>query len=79
MPKKEISFENAMDRLEEIVTLLESGEYPLEESLKLFEEGVKLVKICNNKLECVESSIKKLTNIDGEIVEEDFFANENRF
>ena len=76
MPKKEISFENAMTRLEEIVESLESGEYPLEESLKLFEEGVKLVKICNSKLESVEGSIKKLVNIDGELVEKDFITDD---
>ncbi len=77
MPKKEISFENAMDRLEKIVQSLENGEYPLEESLKLFEEGVKLVKLCNSKLEAVEGSIKKLNNINGEMVEEDFITDEN--
>ncbi len=77
MPKKELSFEKAMERLEEIVASLEGGECPLEESLKLFEEGVKLVKLCNNKLESVEGSIKKLTNIDGEMVEEDFFTDED--
>lgn len=77
MPKKELSFEKAMERLEEIVNSLENGECPLEESLKLFEEGVKLVKLCNNKLENVEGSIKKLANIDGEMVEEDFFTDED--
>ena len=77
MPKKELSFEKAMERLEEIVMSLENGECPLEESLKLFEESVKLVKLCNKKLENVESSIKKLTNIDGEMVEEDFFTDED--
>ena len=76
MPKKELSFEKAMERLEEIVAFLESGEYPLEESLKLFEEGVTLVKLCNEKLEKVEGSIKKLSNIDGEMVEEDFFTDD---
>ena len=45
MPKKEISFEKAMERLEEIVNSLESGESPLDKSLSLFEEGVKLVKL----------------------------------
>lgn len=77
MSKKELSFEKAMDRLEEIVASLENGECPLEESLKLFEEGVKLVKLCNNKLETVEGSIKKLANIDGEMVEKDFFTDED--
>lgn len=79
MPKKELSFEKAMERLEEIVAFLESGEYPLEESLKLFEEGVTLVKLCNEKLEKVEGSIKKLSNIDGEMVEEDFFTDDEWF
>ncbi|MBQ4510484.1 MAG: exodeoxyribonuclease VII small subunit [Clostridia bacterium] len=77
MPKKELSFEKAMERLEEIVESLENGDCPLEESLKLFEEGVKLVKLCNNKLETVEGSIKKLVNINGEMIEEDFFTDEN--
>ena len=66
-----------MGRLEEIVASLESGECPLEDSLELFEEGVKLVKLCNNKLETIEGSIKKLVNIDGEMVEEDFFTDED--
>ena len=70
MAKKEISFEKAMERLEEIVSLLEGGEYPLEKSLELFEEGVGLVKLCSSKLENVEKSIKVLTNtVDGELVE----------
>ena len=51
MSKKEITFENAMERLEEIVNLLESGDSPLDKSLSLFEEGVKLVKLCNEKIE----------------------------
>ena len=76
MAKNELTFEQAMERLEEIVTALETGEFPLEESLKLFEEGVKLVKICNKKLTTVEGTIKKLINIDGEMVEEDFSCNE---
>ena len=72
MAKKEIIFDEAMQRLEEIVDALESGEFPLEESLKIFEEGVKLVKLCNKKLETIEGSVKKLVNIDGEMIEEDF-------
>ena len=69
MPKKELTFEKAMDRLEEIVSLLESGDSPLDESLSLFEEGVKLVKLCNSQLEKAESSVKMLINQDGELVE----------
>lgn len=76
MAKKEMMFEEAMQRLEEIVDSLENGDFPLEKSLKIFEEGVKLVKYCNKKLEAVEGSVKKLVNIDGEMVEEDLDATE---
>ena len=76
MAKKEVSFEEALERLEEIVDLLESGENPLEESLNLFEEGVSLVKLCNKKLESVENSIKILVNNDGEFEERDFKPDE---
>ena len=77
MPKKEISFEKAMERLEEIVGLLESGDSPLDKSLSLFEEGVKLVKFCNEKLEKAESSVKQLLNVDDELVEAPFESEEN--
>ena len=77
MPKKEISFEKAMERLEEIVGLLESGDSPLDKSLSLFEEGVKLVKFCNEKLEKAESLVKQLLNVDGELVEAPFESEEN--
>ena len=81
MPKKElknkeVSFEDALDRLEEIVDLLESGENPLEKSLELFEEGVGLVKLCNKKLENVENSVKILINNNGEMEEKDFKPDE---
>ncbi len=76
MPKKQISFEKALDRLEEIVELLENGENPLEKSLELFEEGVSLVKLCNKQLENVENSVKILLNDNGEIVEKDFVPDE---
>lgn len=72
MPKKELTFEKAMDRLEEIVSLLESGDSPLDKSLSLFEEGVKLVKLCNSQLEKAESSVKMLINQDGELIEKNF-------
>ena len=77
MPKKkEQTFEKSLERLEEIVDLLESGEFPLEESLILFQEGVSLVKVCNQKLESVEKSVKILVNENGEFNEKDFDVNE---
>ena len=78
MPKKDLTFEQAMDRLEEIVSLLESGDSPLDKSLSLFEEGVKLVKLCNSQLEKAESSVKQLTNQDGELIEKEFDIGENK-
>ena len=56
----EKKFEAAMDRLEEVVTELESGELGLEQSLKLFEEGVKLARICNARLEEAERKVEVL-------------------
>lgn len=76
MAKKELSFEEAMEKLEEIVNSLESGDFALEESLKLYEEGVKLVNLCNKKITNVEKSIKILLNSDGEFVEEDFVSDD---
>ena len=57
MDNKELTFENAMARLEEIVGSLESGDFALDKSLSLFEEGIKLVRLCNNYLEKAESSV----------------------
>ena len=53
-------FEEAMKRLEEIVQDLEDGELSLEESLKVFEEGMGLVKFCSEKLEEIEQRVTKL-------------------
>ncbi len=59
--KKEMSFEQAMQRLEEIVKLLEDGKESLSSSLKLFEEGVKLVGECKETLDNAEQKVKLLT------------------
>ena len=73
MANKSISFESAIERLEEIVRLLEGGEATLDESIKLYSEGVSLVGECNKKLDETELKIKLLTNSpDGEITESDF-------
>ena len=67
MPKKKQTFENAMQRLEEIVSLLEKNEAPLDDSLKLFEEGVSLITFCNDTLEQAKLRVEKLTvPVDGE-------------
>lgn len=56
----EKKFEAAMARLEEIVQGLEQGDLPLEQSLKLFEEGVKLSRVCNKRLEEAERKVEVL-------------------
>ena len=57
---EDLSFEEALKRLEETVHALESGAVPLDESLKLFEEGVALVKFCNSKLDNAEQKVRIL-------------------
>jgi exodeoxyribonuclease VII small subunit len=56
----EKKFEAALARLEEIVEELEKGDIPLEKSLKLFEEGVKLSRICNTRLQDAERKVEIL-------------------
>lgn len=56
----EKKFEPALARLEEIVQVLEQGDLPLEQSLKLFEEGIKLSRICNTRLEEAERKVEIL-------------------
>lgn len=68
MAEKKPTFEQAMSRLEEIVTGLERGELPLDESLSLYEEGAKLMKQCNALLDRAEQKVTKLRVSDtGEV------------
>jgi exodeoxyribonuclease VII small subunit len=64
MAKK--NFEEAMQRLEEVVARLESEEVSLSESLKLFEEGVKLMRFCHQRLDEVEARVKILVSDENE-------------
>lgn len=67
-----MTFEAAMARLEEIVRLLESGNAPLDVSLSLYEEGVALVRLCNNRLDHAEQRVKILSfSENGEVTEND--------
>jgi len=54
------TFEQALQQLEQIVQKLEKGELPLEESLKLYEEGIRLSRLCHGKLEEAEGKIEML-------------------
>ena len=58
MAGKEKTFEESMERLEKIVSDLESNDKPLDETIALFEEGLKLVKNCDEKLKTYEQYIQ---------------------
>jgi exodeoxyribonuclease VII small subunit len=68
--KKELSFEEAMESLEEIVSKLESGEVSLEESLKLYQDGKKLAKLLEERLSSAEEKVKELVKKDEGVFEE---------
>ena len=70
------SFEEQMEELEEIVEELEKGDLSLEDSVKKFEEGIKISNECNNTLEEAEKKITILVNQDGEMKEENFETEE---
>ena len=77
MNEKNATFEQNMARLEQIVRSLERGDAPLEESLKLFEEGTGLVRACGQLLDQAELQVKKVmvgpsgTPVEGEFTDEE--------
>lgn len=75
MSENNIKLEDAMKRLDEVLAALEGENTDLEASLKLYEEGIKLVRLCNEKLSEAERMIKVLKmNADGEIIQSDLDA-----
>ena len=77
MSGKSKTFEESMQRLEAIVHQLEQGNVPLEDSLKLFQEGTALVQSCTKLLDSAELEIVKLTKTaDGTPTETEFERNE---
>lgn len=74
-----MEFEKKLKRLEDIVEKMESGDLSLDDSLKLFEEGVKLSRDCQGQLTAAEEKVKVLLSVDsdGKAVTRDFdFGNE---
>lgn len=65
----EITFEAALARLEVLVRMLEAGNEDLDSSLKAFEEGISLVRLCTEKLETAEQKVKILLTEDGGVHE----------
>jgi len=74
--KKSADFEKSLGRLEELVGEMEGGELSLEEMIRHFEEGTKLVDLCTKKLNEVEQKIEKLVKKDGELKEVPFETEE---
>lgn len=73
MSETKKSFEENIQRLEQIVRALERGDAPLEQSLKLFQEGTDLVASCGKLLDEAELQVKKIASAaDGSPVEEEF-------
>lgn len=64
---KELTFEEAMSNLEQIVEKLEEGEVPLEKAISYYEEGMKLSKLCNDKLKNAQVKMTNIINEQDEI------------
>ena len=71
--KNNVTFEEAMRALDDAVSKLESGSLTLDESLATFEEAVKLIKVCNEKINSAEQKVKMLIqNADGSVTDVPF-------
>lgn len=68
---KKVTFEDSLVRLEEITIKIESGDLTLDESLKLFEEGIKLSRFCEKKLTAAEQKIEILNSTEIEDIEQE--------
>ena len=71
---EELSFEESLKQLEEIVNKLEKGDVPLDDAIDEFNNAMQLVKICNEKLNNAEESIAKIVEDNGDLI--DFNTNE---
>ncbi|MBQ3934510.1 MAG: exodeoxyribonuclease VII small subunit [Clostridia bacterium] len=70
--KKEMTFEAALARLDQIVRQLESNNVPLDDLMKLYDEGNEMIRFCNKKLEDASSKVKLVKEQNGVPVTEDF-------
>ena len=66
MSEKNINFEKNLSELEKIIERLENGECSLEESIELFEKGIKITKDCRSSLENAQKRIVELTQLEEE-------------
>jgi exodeoxyribonuclease VII small subunit len=70
--KVELSFEQALVNLEEIIQRMESGEAPLDSLVTNYQNGIRLLKFCRKKIESAEMKIRKVQEDDGELIEKKF-------
>ena len=66
-----LSFEESLEKLEEIVNRLEKGDVPLDDAIDEFKKAMDLVKVCNEKLNSAEEAIAKIVKDNGEVIEFD--------
>ena len=71
---EELNFEESLEKLEEIVNKLETGDVPLDDAIDEFTKAMELVKVCNAKLNNAEEAIAKIVKDNGEL--ENFNPNE---
>ncbi|ADU29979.1 exodeoxyribonuclease VII small subunit [Bacillus cellulosilyticus] len=64
---KELTFEEAMEKLESVVEKLEEGDVPLEEAITMFQDGMKLSKYCHERLNKVDEQMTEVLTEDGEL------------
>lgn len=74
MVKSDKKFEDKVTELEDIISVLESGDVPLDESIKKYTEAMKLVKECDSELKDIEEKVNKIVSENGEL--EDFEVKE---
>ncbi|MDQ0244381.1 exodeoxyribonuclease VII small subunit [Priestia abyssalis] len=65
--QKNYSFEEAMEKLEEIVTKLEEGDVPLEKAIQHFQEGMEISKFCHERLQQIEKQMEHVLREDGQL------------
>ena len=74
MEEKELTFEQSLARLEQIVKELEGGNVPLDDLMKLYDEGTSLVKFCTEKISAAEQKVRLVQMKNGTVTEEEFEA-----
>ncbi|MBG9788758.1 MULTISPECIES: exodeoxyribonuclease VII small subunit [Brevibacillus] len=73
----ELLFEEAMQRLEEVVRQLEEGDVPLEKAIDLYQEGIQLSRQCATKLDVIEAKVIQLLDQDGNVSDRPFHVEED--